>query len=157
MKQRYKYEKTITLNQSSAVVCDLGNNHFVHTFNFTGIITPPFYLIGLIYEPYLWDDNYGETDKVFNYYDPLINARLTIAAQSTSDILGDGKYIDVGMSSFTQYSMIFQPGKLYDFSTFPIMISEMTLYFIVDVFFDRTITATMLKSLDNFMLMLGTN
>ncbi len=154
--EKYGFIKSLVFTEFANIACSLRNNHFVYTFTMEGILNPPWYIVGLQYEPLMWDQDGGTIDKIFNWRDPLVNATVEIALQSTSKVMGDDMRTTISSGTWLRFKAKYGPG-LYDMSPFPIVVSETVMLFIFDVFFDPSLTITQLYCLQNLTIHIGTD
>ncbi|MBA7550041.1 hypothetical protein ES705_42547 [subsurface metagenome] len=159
--QKYKYEKTLVFNLHAIVVLALKNNHLLYTLDLKGMINLPFYLIGVNYEVLITDYDVYESEivKTFNYNDPLISTHMSILCESTNDIYGDNINYTITPDNWKRYSMSFQPGRIYDLSFSPVVISESKQNIIFDIYIDPTYTpaGVEFQCTPSFKLFIGTN
>lgn len=158
MKPKFNHVQSLIFDYHGIIAINKKSNHFFYTLNLRGIITLPFYIIGVNWEFYLSDENMGTKEKIFNYNDPLIFAQMQFVAQSTSDVFGDFPNLTITDSNWAHYNMSFQPGKVYDLTPFPIVVSSPVNYIMFDVFVDDSVTVLgALEWLPSFKLFIGTN
>ena len=153
---RYGYVKCLNFTEFANNAINVGNNHFNYTFDFKGILNLTYYIVGVAYEPIIWDVKLGVIEKRFNYYDPLIQTQMQISMQSTNDIIGDNFDLSVSAGTWSRHVVTFSPGKLHDMSNFPLLVTDSTSYYIFDAFVDKSYTPTQLYFLARFMLFVGT-
>ncbi|MBA7532812.1 hypothetical protein ES705_25042 [subsurface metagenome] len=162
MKQKYKYVKSLVFNLHDFVVLSLQNNHLTYTIDLKGIINLPFYIIGVNYEVMIIDisnEPMYMINKLFNYNDPLIATQMQIMAESTNEIYGDNINYTLTEGDWMRYNMSFQPGRTYNLSSFPIVITQPKQNIVFDVFLDVTIVLIGLEfqCIPSFKLFIGTN
>ncbi len=158
---RYSYLKSLIFNLHGIEVMALKNNHLLYTLDLKGLIHLPFYIIGVNYEVSLCDRGMTAAEKYFNYNDPLFFTHMQIMAESTNDIHGDNinHTLTPDDPAWKHYSMSFQPGRVYNLSSFPIVITEPKFNIIFDVFIDPSyvIVGNQLECIPSFKLFVGTN
>jgi hypothetical protein len=161
MKQKYKYIKSLVFNLHGVVALVAKNNHLIYTLDLKGIIQLPYYIIGVNYEVRIFDQGMTASEKVFNYNDPLVSSQMQILAESTSDIYGDNINYTLTPDVFPwlSYSMTFQPGRVYNLLSFPIVISNPKQNVVFDVYVDPayTVVGNELQCIPSFKLFIGTN
>ncbi|MBA7534619.1 hypothetical protein ES705_26868 [subsurface metagenome] len=156
--QKYKHVQSLIFDYHGIITLNKKSNHFSYSLNLRGIINLPFYIIGVNWEFYLYDEDMGTKAKIFNYNDPLIFAQMQFVAQSTSDVFGDQPNLLIADSNWAHYNMSFQPGKVYDLTPFPIVVSSPFNYIMFDVFVDNSYTVVgALEWLPSFKLFIGIN
>jgi len=158
--QKYKYIKTLVWNsaESPGIALAVGNNHFDHQFNLRGIISMPFYIVGVNYEPLVFHTDMGEFTKVWNFHDPEMVTSLEIAHQSSNTIIGDNIDFIISLYTWRRFKTKFQPGVLYDFTKFPIVMQKSIFRVILDVYIHSTFTPTdQILFSPNITIIIGTN
>lgn len=158
---KYSYVKSLIFNLHGIVVLAFKNNHKLYTLDLKGLINLPFYIIGINYEFSVCDRGMTAAEKYFNYNDPLIYSQMQIMAESTNDIFGDNINLTLtpDVDPWLQYGMSFQPGKVYDLSPFPIVMSKPKMNVSFDIYIDPSyvLVGNQLEYIPSFKLFIGTN